>query len=68
VKAPDDLHVLLELATLVNLCKRPQRRMSRDATRIGAENDDFDVVSHAPENRGGRREAEGRPFAPSRFR
>jgi hypothetical protein len=53
VKAPVGLHKSLEPATLVDVSKRPQRRMSPDATRIGPENDDFDVVSHAPEDRGG---------------
>ena len=52
MEAPEDLDEPLELATLVDVAKRPQGRVGRDAAGIGPKNDDFDLVSHASEDRG----------------
>lgn len=52
VKAPDDLDESFELSTLVDVSKRPQARMGWNLTGIGPENDEFDLVSHACEDRG----------------
>ena len=67
VKASDDLDESLELATLVDVSKRPQGRMGGDVLGIGPENDDLDIVPHAFEDRGSIEEP-ARPFAPSRSR
>src|SRR5262245_22137555 len=53
MKASDDLDEALELAALVNVSKRPQRRMGRNVARIGPDDDNLDLVSHAPEDRSG---------------
>jgi hypothetical protein len=53
VKASDGFHESLELTTLVDVLKALGETDEPDATRIGPEDDDFDVVSHATEDRGG---------------